>query len=515
MTEQLPPLMPHDEREERVLQGIKGFSYQWLYALRLMRLLLQGDYDGYRTETIDDYLIWKYAEGERRLSKLVVVQVKARETRQCLMRTTGEVRAILASFTKLCDRRLRSLPLRGVYVEFRIAFNRWPSCSDCQCKTALESMPELGDINNELSAMGAEPQANVRIEPFLSLPIKISELVTELDFLRNDEPALLELLKQNSTAIALIKALVGIIAPLHTKQHRPLTSDELDLNERPQSRRDALNQLRTVLRSAKDRSSLRTRINALMEKVREAEEIASEHLFNAPPLRTSGRPPNAVQAQVAYSEVGQTLLKARLLESHPEHSFWRSSKRFLQKGTTKAILTQSRSELLPLAEYLSAHGSHRNRAHLILSLVRAVEKWSNEGLILTDFQSRGAKEELYLVRPGTTPELVIADMSAFSVETEADKLLTAEWVLGPVVAKAIRQMYFEQHAAGWAIERWNDNVVEALAVSLDGRLPHATQLRSELEHVFEVEQAGFPILALRGFEWVNGGHHRGFEACGY
>ena len=25
----------------------------------------------------------------------------------------------------------------------------------------------------------------------------------------------------------------------------------------------------------------------------------------------------------------------------------------------------------------------------------------------------------------------------------------------------------------------------------------------------------FRISALRGFEWVNGGHHRGFEACGY
>src|SRR5712664_4045491 len=86
-----PPLdatlshIPQGRRETGGLVAVRGFYYQWLYSLRLMPRILDGTYDAYRCEDVDDYLAWTIDEPTHRITKLRVVQVKHQNSPICLL----------------------------------------------------------------------------------------------------------------------------------------------------------------------------------------------------------------------------------------------------------------------------------------------------------------------------------------------------------------------------------------------------------------------------------------------
>ena len=126
---------PHDSREVGGLNAIRGFYYQWLYALRLMPRILDGTYDAYRCEDVDDYLAWSVDEPSRQITKLRVVQVKHRNAEECLLRDTALVAPVLEGFVLLCNGRLARCA--GAEIDFRLVYNPVHDCRVFGCIGAM------------------------------------------------------------------------------------------------------------------------------------------------------------------------------------------------------------------------------------------------------------------------------------------------------------------------------------------------------------------------------------------
>src|SRR3954469_22827872 len=99
-----------DERERGALGAIRGFCYQWLYSLRLMSAILDGDFDEYRSESIDDYIAWKSNPTTHKLARLNIIQVKHSLSETCVARS--EARDVLSAFARTCDDRLTHLDVQ-------------------------------------------------------------------------------------------------------------------------------------------------------------------------------------------------------------------------------------------------------------------------------------------------------------------------------------------------------------------------------------------------------------------
>lgn len=493
---------PHDSREVGGLNAIRGFYYQWLYALRLMPRILDGTYDAYRCEDVDDYLAWSVDEPSRQITKLRVVQVKHRNAEECLLRDTALVAPVLEGFVLLCNGRLARCA--GAEIDFRLVYNPVHDCRVFGCIGAIERLDAYSRLRERMQAVDAAPNSAFTCEPFLRLPHNKHEILSELTFLETYTPDLLRFFEKTGRTDALIKSIIGVIAPFHDGRKGPFTSDRLDLDRTIFDRTTARRELRSAINGAADRANDTRQRLQVQEYIAAAKRSAGRDFQTKKPHQRADTPAGTVLLKIDDpQDFKQALTKVNLLKDTAQPLFWRSSAWKFTHTAHAYGLSQSQGDAIPLHAYMSGHNPpHHERITLILSLVRAVAEWSSVGAFLDDFRSDDpAFQHLYFVKPGRPSAISIADLAVIRLDDPtAEGLLAADWVRGPALGKAFRQIYYGSATPSGVMASalfgapWNDNIVDELAGWLESALPRAKDLKDEIDKLFAAEICRDPFI---------------------
>ncbi|WP_316158306.1 MULTISPECIES: DEAD/DEAH box helicase [unclassified Bradyrhizobium] len=493
---------PQGPREVGGLIAIRGFYYQWLYSLRLMPRILDGTYDAYRCEDVDDYLAWSIDKPSQRITNLRVVQVKHRNADECLLRDTKLVESVLEGFALLCDGRLARCG--GAEMDFRLVYNPTHDCQASGCISAIERLDAYSHLQERMLTIGVARNSKFTCEPFLHLPHSKQEILSELKFLETDTPGLLQFFEKTGRTDALIKSIIGLIAPFHEGQKGPFTSDQLNLDRTIFDRTTARQELRSAINSAADRANDTRQRLQVQEYIAAAGRSARRDFQTKRPHQRADIPADTVLLEIDNpDDFKLALTKVHLLKDGAQSVFWRSSELRFSHTAQAYGLSQSLGDAIPLHVYLSTHNPHHHdRITLIRSLVQAAAEWSRVGAFLEDFRADDpAFQHLYFVKPGRSPVISIADLAVIGLDDPAaEGLLAADWVRGPSLGKAIRQIYYgsvilsEVMASALFRAAWNDNVVYELAGWLENALPRAQDLTCEIDRLFAAEICRDPFF---------------------
>jgi hypothetical protein len=458
------------------LISLRGLYYQYLYSIRLMRLLLNDEITHFSAETVDDFVAWFQDPGGT-ISRLIIVQVKTRLDK-CFLTDLGAVGNVGLRFAQTLNR--LSVPAE-TDIELRLVVNPHPDCDDSRCLSPASEALMIAVSDGSVSGIAWERTPVVTVEHFLPLPLRRHELLEELRFLASHAPGLHRFLESQEAVATLTQAILGLVLPLHTdarERDGGLSRDGVRLLEnRAFDRARTRQNLEAAIGAAVSRADRFTRRQRAATAVDGARIRARSQLSVSLPA-AHVEPSFGIDFRMP-ADAEDALTAIHLLSNTERPLAWDPNSVRVSFEPGGVRLEQRLGSMIPVYEYLRQCGTHRDRILLIASLLRTLESWARDSVALRSFRAMSPRfRDLYLVdiKDGAV-DLRIADVAVLDLSPDTDGFLNAQWMRGAAVAKALRQLYYGCSSAQRVMRTklyrapWNDNIVADIASWLYPQLP--------------------------------------------
>ncbi len=488
------------------LTSLRGLYYQYLYSLELGKELLKIDplYDAYACEWIEDFVAWR-PRVNGTLERILLVQVKT-ALRRCFLEI-GNTRNVFSNLGKAIDR-LSSCLNPGTKLKCRVVYNSIPGhdCASSGCEDRIRARPSYKTLADKACTLFPSDVVNqIEFVRFLPIPITREAILSEVQFLNDQQPGLINLLEAEKDLTTFVRSIYGLIAPLYIPQTQAVSVDqcpnELQLAGLHRDRVHTINDLNTALEivaSMKQRAIQGTRRQMHeFSKRRARTDIENAILTKQVFLRAEAKGitfEDKEEARNALSVIHALASEADSILFHVDHFA-------LVKYNDRLRLELPSSEAVPISDYLKqSNPTHRERVRLLLSFIKALVAWAKKGVVLLDFRADSQQyEDLYLAKPG--PCFILGDLGALALSTTTRRLLDEQWVPGPLLAKAFRYLYYgkisRRDIENTRLYRasWNDNAVRDLARWLDS-VPFidSTEAEDAVKFLFRDELEGWPLI---------------------
>ncbi len=340
---------------------------------------------------------------------------------------------------------------------------------------------------------------------FLPIPITRETILSELLFLNEQQPGLINLLEAEKDISTFVRSIYGLIAPLYVPQTRESSMDqcpnELQLAGLHRDRVHTIDDLSTTLGIV---AMMKQR--AIQGSRRQMHEFskrrARTNIENATQTKQVFLRPEAKGITFEDKEEAQNALSViHTLAQEADSILFHVDQFALVKHKDHLRLEVSSSDAVPISDYLKrSKPDHRERVRLLLSFITAVVTWAQKGVVLLNFRADSQQyEDLYLAKSG--PRFVLGDLGALALSTTTHRLLDEQWVPGPLLAKAFRYLYYgkitRREIENTRLYRapWNDNIVRDLARWLDS-VPFidSNEAREIVKFLFRDELDGWPLI---------------------
>ena len=451
----------------------------------MLRRLIAREYDLFWHEGVEDYVAKRRGGAET-----VYIQVKHRQP-NCFLRRPNLLAKVFDHFGDIvaahCDGTTEPC-------EFVLVYNEFEQCRTCDCIDRARKLPSFQRLQDAIETSGAR-NVLVNFERFLRLPIASEDIRSEIARFGQQGKELVSYLTNDGRVQILVSKLAAIVTSID----------------------DALVRLEGRPPTAVDRTLGRQRLIQAIDSTvgrswREAEDAANS------PARATAQAAAATTIRVAFfdhplvlpqtdvvqmacateQECLRSLEVVHALQAEDENFFWNARTRTFRRGETY-VLQQPRGALRRIDDFGNSD-SHFARVQTIRTLIHNLATWSKAGVFLYRWRAdRPRYAHLYLAEP--TNGAVLADVGALRLyDPNQDGLIGPQYARGPVLAKAIMQIYYGS-ADIRRLRRtelfeapWNDNIVLDLARWLERSFPYVNDLDLMTARLFESEAGPPPIF---------------------
>lgn len=514
-TSVLPWLTTDDRDDLGGLIATRGLYYQYLYVLRLMSENLSGQCSGFEKEGREDFLSWGGAS-ETSTEYVRLIQVKSK-TAGCYLRLerASEIKKMLAHFIRSVSGLSSRLTDPDVTINCRLVYNAVPG-HDCQaeeCGSRLARFSEFRLLGQKLQELSRFDRLSspLELEPFLPIPCNREAVLQELQFIEAYVPGLSNELNQVDRIADFIRSVFGLVVPYYEGVLKGTAEDhsigQIPLSQLIHTRSDTIavikDAVETVLRKRelKDTQGHQDTDIARAEERARIEILAAQTRTNGISETTSAQLPipnedaihRALAVHYSLDSGGQS---SDL--TFAEHAWPWSDHGYL------VLLAKIRDNLMPVRTYLQRrHVTHRERVQLLFSFAQFISSIGAKGISLMNFRCDHLEfRDWYFVEEHESgPRFFLGDLAVLSLIPNDTALLRADWTQGPIVARALRFLYYGTDDPSLIRNtriyraKWNDNVVLDLADWLDDTpFISSLDLTRNLESLFEDEMHHWPIV---------------------
>jgi hypothetical protein len=451
----------------------RGFFYQHLYVLRLIKEICAGTIDEYVCELAGDFITWKNAANGRPL-KITLVEIKS-----C---ADGLTRSrVTAAFAKLAAKAQEFAEcFPGANVVCRLVYN--------------EIRGSARQVATPLSSHNVAYES----ERFVSLALTAEELREELHFLDEIQEGVTQLLSRAEDDKRLIEALLAVTVPFHV--HRPsfskiaALSDPVPLGKLGLDRGEALNTLRGILSGILLAAGPEQRLKQ-SKAIESAKRAAIRYMGASRVVSLVGTtlewsPFKTRTEAMSFAQTTAFISGEGVL---PNFRFYRDKNKFALKFDLLG--------LDPLNKFHANQPAHHCRVALLRSFAKAVRKWTDCRLTITERFIEGRRRWFVRNAGSAVPEFVLAGPLGLTPFDMTKKLLPHNWQSGPPLAKALRLLYYGRLSKKGIFRTpifcaaWNDNVVAQAADWLaTQKYVQVSDFEKLITNLFRSEAQDWPIF---------------------
>jgi hypothetical protein len=473
--------------------ALRGFTYQHLYALELLKLIREEIYDTFQAERSQDYWVSKIRPDSR---ALLLVQVKT-TAKGCFLGRGAACADVFKNF----QRQLEYQHIDNTTaVECRLVVNAHDATCDAVCIPKFQN-GALQRLRRYILGKFPRSKPNpVTVQAFLPLRFSSADIASRLGWLLALDPRLGRLLRSDDSTRTWLRVFVGLTQPMFEPWSSSDPTESFGGLKIPTH--DTISTGRHL------RASLESALQSIVADTaaKRDERSASVKRNAARALRAAlSAAPAQIASQLSYavseSAATDSLRCAAELTQIPSLPSIRELN-VSCSGNDQYRFDVRVEGTIPVQKFLRGEGStHRSRVLLLRSFVHAIRQWVQHGVLYR----RSTNDALaWAIRPTAEgAQCVLLDMRTLQWMGE-NALFASEWADPGPIASTLRYLYygFSSHDAvirsGLYRQPWNDNIVEEIARWLESQyLVDLSKFEQDFDDAISDELERWP-LAFEG-----------------